>query len=221
MGNQISMGIGILNNTNFKITVGLSMGATHYYENDVLPGQIFYRNPGDVWYTIYAYPTSSKTRLTDGQLAKEILTISLSSIAAAIAGILTLGTAIAPTALTLAPITHVGGLVGLATETIGLAAFDGVAGYYGGIKAANFAFKTAIEKSNLYAEMKGCYCGRSGTYIELTGGTGMHSDGYWQPGDFKMTIRNREYLWDRGSLTTHSYSCYHTKPGLPEAEKRV
>ena len=56
MGNSRSCGFGVLNDSNFsEINVGLSMGFTHYYENEVKKGKIFYRWPGAVFYTVYAY----------------------------------------------------------------------------------------------------------------------------------------------------------------------
>ena len=45
----------MLNNSNHpEINVGLSMGMTHYFENGVKKGEIVYRWPGAVHYTVYA-----------------------------------------------------------------------------------------------------------------------------------------------------------------------
>ena len=57
MGNDASAGYGIINETEYKVTLGASMGATYYYENNVMPGQIWYRRPGAVYMTIYAFPS--------------------------------------------------------------------------------------------------------------------------------------------------------------------
>ena len=62
MGNDKTMGVAILNNTNFQITCGDSMGATEKYANDIMPGEIWYRHIGAVWVTLFAMPTTDKTR---------------------------------------------------------------------------------------------------------------------------------------------------------------
>ena len=55
MGSSHSCGFGVLNNSNFsEINVGLSMGPTHYFENGIKQGEIFYCWPGAVFYTVYA-----------------------------------------------------------------------------------------------------------------------------------------------------------------------
>ena len=57
MGQSQSCGFGVLNLSNWEeINVGLSMGRTHYYENSVKKGTIFYRWPGAVWYTVFVLP---------------------------------------------------------------------------------------------------------------------------------------------------------------------
>ena len=72
MGNNTSCGFGVVNNTKFNLTVRLSMGATHYFENDIRPGQVFYRWPGAVWYTVDVYPSELGGRMTRENWAKEI-----------------------------------------------------------------------------------------------------------------------------------------------------
>merc|ERR1719409_163871 len=67
--------------TPYPITVGLSMNGTHYYENDVMSNQIFYRWPGAVHYTVYAqYCTPydlagphGPGRITNGDCVKQFL----------------------------------------------------------------------------------------------------------------------------------------------------
>ena len=73
MGNDQTMGVAILNNTNFKITCGASMGATQKYGNDIMPGEIWYRHTGAVWVTLFAMPTTEKTRYSDGRCPVEII----------------------------------------------------------------------------------------------------------------------------------------------------
>lgn len=94
MGNEASGGFGILNSTPYKITCGCSMGATYYYDNDIMPGKIFYRWPGAVHMTLFAQPTTDNTRYTDGKCVWECIKVSGSSLAVAAITIATLGTAI-------------------------------------------------------------------------------------------------------------------------------
>ena len=56
MGNTDSCGIGVINRSTLReINIGLSMCATHNFENGVEHGEIFYRWPGAVFYTVYAF----------------------------------------------------------------------------------------------------------------------------------------------------------------------
>ncbi len=71
MGNELSCGIGVLNNTDHSITFGLSIGGTYYYENDVAPGKIFYRWPGNVFMTVYAQVSDEDTRIDDKKAMSE------------------------------------------------------------------------------------------------------------------------------------------------------
>ncbi len=57
MGNSESCGFGVLNSTQHKLTVSLAMGPTHYWEENVMPGKVFYRWPGAVFYTVRVFPT--------------------------------------------------------------------------------------------------------------------------------------------------------------------
>ena len=100
MGSTQSCGIGVLNKSTIpEINIGLSMHATHYYENRVKENEIFYRWPGPMLYTVYAYardPTG-KNDITNGQVAKEVLLSAVSGgvavvrvagiVAAALAGL--------------------------------------------------------------------------------------------------------------------------------------
>lgn len=88
MGNTESCGYGVLNLSTVNLNVGFSMGATHYYENSLKYGEVCYRWPGAVFYSIYAYGDTGKNRITDNQCANEILAIAVPSLlaAAAVAG---------------------------------------------------------------------------------------------------------------------------------------
>jgi len=52
MGANESKGFGLVNLTNKKVNIVLSMAAPHYYENNIKPGEIFYRHPGSIHYTV-------------------------------------------------------------------------------------------------------------------------------------------------------------------------
>jgi hypothetical protein len=219
------LGFGLLNMTNFKITVGLSMGATHYYENDVLPGQIFYRWPGAVWYTLYCCPTTDQTRMTDGKAAREIITVAGSSIAAAISGLALLSGVLSPAAIALAPLTTLGGATGLVITSGIQAALAAATTFYSAEGALKSALQSAFEHSNLYAEKKGCYGGGKGTWLILKGGPRIIplKDGQAkiEPRDFSLEAHPRQYLFERGTLTDYSYPKYHTKKGLPQAANTI
>ena len=121
MGNN-TCGFGVVNNTEFDLTVCLSMGATHYYENDIRPGEVFYRWPGAVWYTVSVYPSELGGRMTGKQQGKEI--------ALAIGIGLGAGAAAAGAAIVFAGTAVVGG---------GAAAVAGAAGVAGAAEAATVA----------------------------------------------------------------------------------
>ena len=87
MGN----GIGVINETSTDVTFGLSMGGTHYYENKVKPREIFFRDPGAVWYTTYAYCTAAYGPMTDAKKAGEIALFIVAGGAAAAATAMTAG----------------------------------------------------------------------------------------------------------------------------------
>ena len=93
MGNKQSCGFAVMNDTEHEVTVGLSMGATHYFENNIRPGQIFYRRPGAVHYTVYAYKTDEFGPMTESKRLKQIAMVTAGSTAAAGAGVATAATA--------------------------------------------------------------------------------------------------------------------------------
>ena len=87
-------GFGVLNDSNMEINIGLSMAATHYYENSVCKGEIFYRQPGAVHYTVYAFVRmpGGENDITPGQCAKEIAAASFIGVFTAGATVATMGT---------------------------------------------------------------------------------------------------------------------------------
>ena len=56
MGNSQTCGFGVLNKSSLnEVNVGLSMGVTHKFENGLRNGEIFYRWPGAVHYTVFVF----------------------------------------------------------------------------------------------------------------------------------------------------------------------
>ena len=93
MGNTESLGFGILNSTPYPMTIALSMAATHYYENNVKSGEIFYRWPGAVHYTVYAYPYNKDSKMTNIKACSEIALASILGISTVALSLATLGSA--------------------------------------------------------------------------------------------------------------------------------
>lgn len=127
------------------------MAATHKFENCVRNGEIFYRWPGAVWYTVFAYarqPDGSND-ITEGQVVKEVtLGVFLYGAVAGVS-VATMDTMLAEAAVA-------GAIAG--------------ASFYNSAEAAKEALGLAFKKSNLYCEMKGCYGGGSGSWLVVEGG---------------------------------------------------
>lgn len=216
MGNTQTCGFGVLNKSNIKqINVGLSMAATHKFENGIKPGEIFYRWPGAVHYTVYAYarqPDGSND-ITEGQVAKEV---SLGVfIYGAIAGVTvaTMGSMLSPAAIALAPLAMTGGVATLTAEAAVIGAIEGVA-VYGTAKAAEHALGLAFKESNLYCQLKGCYGGGDGSWLIVEGGPYMDSAGLWQPQDLKIRQVTQREIFMSGHFTRYSHSDFHTKDNM-------
>ena len=60
------------------------MAATYHYGNDIMPGKIFYRWPGAVHMTLFAMPSTDKTRYDTKKCITEVATVSVKSIVAAV-----------------------------------------------------------------------------------------------------------------------------------------
>lgn len=156
-------GFGILNNANFAITFGCSIAATDYYENDVQPGEIFYRWPGAVWMTLFARPTTDKTRYTNGKCAWEIArTTALAALTpTALMYVPVLAGAGVMLAPIMSPIIYVG-TYAAALALTGAAAIDVVRVKSGAWKTDAFLNKfqssliTSLNESEMYVDMKGC-----------------------------------------------------------------
>lgn len=124
MGATQSCGFGVLNKSTIpEINIGLSMQATHYYENGVKENEIFYRWPGAVWYTVYAYARdpSGKNDITNGQVAKEVVLSTVFGGIGAIGATIAAGITVATMGAALAP----AAFAGLAAEAGGIAAASG------------------------------------------------------------------------------------------------
>ncbi len=62
---SMSCGIYVLNDTVHPITIGVSFGVTHGYENYVQPGEIFFRVVPPLPCTVYAYCTEKHGEMTN------------------------------------------------------------------------------------------------------------------------------------------------------------
>lgn len=216
MGNTQTCGFGVLNESHMKeLNIGLSMAGTHYYENAVSDGRVFYRWPGAVHYTVYAMARDpeGKNDITDGQCAKQITGSSLIGIATAGVTVMTMGSMLTPMAFVFAPLTHVGGAAGLVAQAGVLGAVDGL-GAYATSAVATKALGLAFENSKLYCEKKGCYGGGSGSWMAVTGGPYLDKEGYWRPQDLTMREVDQEYVFRNGKFTWESHGNFHTKEGL-------
>ena len=200
------------------------MAATHKFENCVRNGEIFYRWPGAVWYTVFAYARQAdgSNDITEGQVVKEVtLGVFLYGAVAGVS-VATMGTMLAPTAVALAPLAVAGTLTAEAaaaavlTASAEAAVAGAIAGasFYNSAEAAKEALGLAFKKSNLYCEMKGCYGGGSGSWLVVEGGPYMDSSGHWQPQDLKLRKATQEELFRNGKFTRYSHSCYHTQEDL-------
>ena len=243
MGSTQSCGIGVLNKSTFsEINIGLSMHATHYYENRVKENEIFYRRPGPMLYTVYAYARNGKNDITNGQVAKEIVLSTVLGGIGAIGVTIAAGVTVATMGAALAPVTF----AGLAAEAGGIAAASGAGivaeaigggagllagasvadavasgagvlsttyGAYRNAKAAARALGLACEKSKLYCERKGNYGGGSGSWLVVEGGPYMDERGRFQPRDLSIRAATQEEIAN-GVFTEVSHEKFHTREGL-------
>lgn len=240
MGNNTSNGFGVLNLSTYKVNIGLSMGGTHYYENGVNHGEIFYRCPGAVHYTVYA---QVGPEITPTSNAKEIA-------GATAVGVVTAAAVVAPVAAGYAAATggagalvvaQSGGAAWFAGSVAVEAACAGTAAY-GAAKAGGYGYDKVsewfvnklkeVDAAECYAEMKGCYGGIAeggGTWLVLTGGPRVSGQNNFEHRPLKLsyyrfagkantTVNNMEYVLSRGSFTRYSHSCFHTCSGLPKAQ---
>ena len=174
------------------------MHATHYYENGVKENEIFYRRPGPMLYTVYAYARNGKNDITNGQVAKEIILSTVLGGIGAIGVTIAAGVTVATMGAALAPVAFAGlaakagGIAaasgaGIVAEAVaggagllaGASVADAVAsgagvlsttyGAYKNARAATRALGLACEKSKLYCERKGNYGGGSGSWLVVKG----------------------------------------------------
>ena len=195
MGNKSSRGVGVLNLSSYPLNIGTSMIATHYFENGVKHGEIFYRSPGAVWFTVFA---QASPRITYGTCAKELFVavgIPVGAAAGAAATVLT------------------GGLLAPAVDVLSfpaLAASNGLraGGMALGVLAAGV--NQFIPQADLRATKKGCYGGGEGSWLIIEGG---FYNGHYKP--FTIRYATRKEVMSRGEFTRESHGHYYTTSGLP------
>ena len=175
MGEAHSKGIGVVNKTGEDINVVLSMAAPHYYENEVKPNEIFYRWPGAVHYTVCVW-------IRNNDKSNDMTTLKKG------AGIFkAIGLGIIGTALGLGTI--LGSVVVAVPAAIG-----------GALGGGSLIANEVLERSKAgYAEMKGCYAGRSGTWIIAKKS---------KDGELKLIISDKSTVCKDGEFTEESMEYY-------------
>eukprot|EP00756_Hemistasia_phaeocysticola_P011049 Hpha_TRINITY_DN15078_c8_g2::TRINITY_DN15078_c8_g2_i3::g.123701::m.123701 len=219
MGNKMA-GYGLLNETDVPVTVGLSMGGYHYYENSVLPGEIFYRWPGAVHYTITCFPTGDDTYITDGSCVSSTIMSSVAGIATAAATLATMGAASvvaagAVTGTTVCGVVVSGSVLSAVYAAAGIVAVIGE--LWGGSETNEKLqqWLCALGESQLYVSKAGFYGGGSGSWVVLKGGPQDEGDNYAKM-DFKLEVTTSEEIFKRGVFTPYSKKCFYTRDDLPE-----
>ena len=111
MGATHACGIGVINKSTIReLNIGLSIAATVSYENGVGENEIFYRWPGAVVCTVYAFARDPKgsNDITTANVAKEIVKVALTggviaigSVIAAALTVVTAGAMLTPAAFAL------------------------------------------------------------------------------------------------------------------------
>lgn len=205
--------------------MGLSMAATHYYENSIGHGQIFYRWPGAVHYTVYAQVAPEITSSTS---AKEIVTATAIGVTTAVGVIGSAGLAAAPIASAFASAGGVftaGGSVVLMAEggAMGIAATVGGAALVGG--AADYAltskvmpYMLTIPDADKLTKKAGCYGGGSGTWLVLRGGMYKKPDGSIAHDPLTLEVSTQEFVMSNGTFTDYSKEKFYNQEDLPQCK---
>ena len=215
MGNTKTCGFGVLNNSRLQeINVGMSMGALHKFENSVKYGEIFYRWPGAVWYTVMAFarqPDGSND-ITSGRVGKEV---ALAALFATGVGAITM----AP--LAAAAMTGAALATQLKTKVADRKLTDKDLnepdiGLYESVEEYQEGFRKAFTESNLHCEKKRCYGGGNGSWLIVEGGPFINTEtGYWQSGNLTIREADQKEVFEKGKFTEYSHGRYHTEGGLP------
>jgi len=150
MGNG---GFGVRNDTDKLLRIGLSMDAIHCSDNEVRHGEIFYRRPGAVWYTVFAYEA-----LPDNEITTTKVTLGIIIVAGKIIlPVLAVGGGLIPIMVTAGvPISSV--VLSGAVVVVGSVKLIGDA-----LKNVQNVFSIKIPKVSCCRE--GCYGGGAGTWI--------------------------------------------------------
>lgn len=207
MGNETS-GFAVLNLSSYTLHFGLSMAATHYYENNVKHGEIFYRWPGAVHYTVFA---QTAPELSNKTCVKEITKASLLGVTcagAAAAAVICLPAlpALAGPASSLV-VAAEGGALGLAATATAAATANAATDY--AIAKQILDALAKVDAADLYAEMKGCYGGGSGTWLVLRGGL-QRVNGEVKHEKLRLEEVKPEYILENGKFTAYSYEKFYT-----------
>ncbi|KAJ8049385.1 hypothetical protein HOLleu_02116 [Holothuria leucospilota] len=204
MGNETS-GFAVLNLSSYTVHFGLSMAATHYHENNVKHGEIFYRWPGAVHYTVsaraapqFSEGTGSKTTTKEGLL-------EVTCVGAAVTAVILLPGKPAHEDTAASLVTWekggaIGSEVGTATSAEG--------SNYAIVKQVLDAL-AHVPASDLSTKKMGCYGGGSGTWLVLRGGV-QHVNREVTHEKLHLEKVKPEYIFEHGKFTELSYKKFYT-----------
>ncbi len=211
MGNSESCGFGVLNSTQHKLTVCLTMGPTHYWEENVMPGKIFYRWPGAVWYTVYVYPTNGihVNKHTAGNFFdfNESKLTGVDMVDIPTAYTFTAVNALRDAGVVLEHSTEIALL-----DSYGISAFKCDEYGLGNLKTD---VVQAFKRSRLKRYERYLYGGGDGTWLEVKGlpRAFQRNDGKvsFRRCDIDIHEKSFNYVMKKGTLTEYSYSQYHIR----------
>ena len=222
MGNTANAGLAILNETDFPVTCTCSMGATQRYENHVQPGQILYRWPGAVWMTLAASQTTESTMYTDDRCRNQFSLVSVafggggsSAVGNILANIFAnmVDTGVSRSVEATRAINALTTLAAFFTKIMGLFSYP-----IASLKSEKAltsdeieseslrSYEQALRSSNLETSQIGCYGGRDGTWLILSGGPQKYitSDGKvrWSPRRFHFQTSEQDRSMDARGIHT-------------------
>ena len=205
MGN--TSGYGVLNlSTHSDVSFGLSAGATHFYENGVQHGQIFYRSTTGA-YTIYAQVGKDISDATGWKEAGTIAAVTTGAV---------VGAGVAGAALVAAPpvaAAIAGGSTSFATAAVGGSVAVGgtiAGGAASGALTTYGVAQLVFDEAKLCAEEKWNSGAGSGAWYVLTGGALKDHNGNVGACALKLRKATPEFVVSHGAFTELSKPKFYT-----------